>query len=93
MSTRSTIDLGGGVTVETFVEKWIGRAYIGYSRGVSAGFSDVKALRRFLGLPAKSPSRERLDDWLAGLDPVSDQEAPAGDLQASGFGPETEVRP
>ena len=78
MSRRETIDLGGGVTVESFVEKWNGRAYVGYSRGVSAGFNDVRALRRFLGLPAKSPSRERLDEWLAGLDPV---------------GPEAEVQP
>ena len=74
MSRRSRIDLGGGVTVESFVEQWIGRAFIAYSRGVSAGFSEIRALRRFLGLPAKSPSRERLDDWLAGLDPVADQE-------------------
>jgi hypothetical protein len=85
------LDLGGDMTVELYVEKWNGRVFIGYRKGISQMFADAKALRRFLQLPVKTPSRERLDAWLEGLDPVVDHETPVGDPQdpaATGFGPE-----
>ena len=90
MSLRSFLDLGGNMTVETFVEKWGGRVYIGYTGGVSAFFDNPKALRKFLRLPVKTPSRERLDEWLKQFDAVA---APAPrvdeqELAATGFGPE-----
>ena len=91
MSLRSFLSLGGNMTVESFVEKWNGRVYIGYTNGTSAFFDSPKALRRFLGLPIKSPSRERLDEWLKQFDAVVDHGTAVGDpqeLAATGFGPE-----
>jgi hypothetical protein len=89
MSLRSFLDLGGAMTVETFVEKWGSRVYIGYTGGVSAFFDSPKNLRKFLRLPIKSPSRERLDEWLAGLEqPAATEESSSAELAATGFGPE-----
>lgn len=91
MSIRSFLDLGGAMTVETFVEKWGSRVFIGYTGGVSAFFDNPKALRKFLRLPVKTPSRERLDEWLKQFDAVVDHETTVGDpqeLAATGFGPE-----
>ena len=87
MSGRSSLDLGGGMTVETYVEKWNGRVYIGYANGVSAMFAGPKELRRFLKLPAKIPSRERLDAWLDGLDPNYLEIPDSSQLQPAGLGP------
>ena len=88
MSLRSFLDLGGSMTVESFVEKWNGRVFIGYSGGASAFFDSPKALRKFLNLPIKSPSRERLDQWLAGLEPNHPEIPDSSQLAATGFGPE-----
>ena len=91
MSLRSFLNLGGNMTVESFVEKWNGRVFIGYTDGVSAFFDSSKALRKFLRLPVKTPSRERLDEGLKQFDAVVDHETTIGDpqeLAATGFGPE-----
>ena len=76
------------MTVEVYVEKWNGRVYIAYANGVSAMFAGPKELRRFLKLPVKTPSRERLDAWLEGLDPNHPGTPDSSDLPATGFGPE-----
>ena len=89
MSLRSFLNLGGAMTVESFVEKWGSRVYIGFANGTSAFFDSPKALRKFLKLPIKSPSRERLDEWLKQFDAVAP--APQVDereLATTGFGPE-----
>jgi len=89
MTLRSFLDLGGNMTVESFVEKWGGRVFIGYTGGVSAFFDSPKNLRKFLRLPIKSPSREQLDAWLAGLEqPAATEESSSAELTATGFGPE-----
>jgi hypothetical protein len=89
MSLRSFLNLGGAMTVESFVEKWNGRVYIGYTNGTSAFFDSPKALRKFLKLPIKSPSRERLDEWLKQFNtPPQVPQADEQDLSATGFGPE-----
>ena len=55
-------------------------------------FADQKSLRGFLKLPVKTPSRERLDAWLAQLDPKKQEgevaSMDATELQITGFGPE-----
>lgn len=86
---RSFLDLGG-MTVETYTERWGGRVFVGYRKGASQMFGDAKALRRFLQLPVKTPSRERLDAWLEGLEPTDrgDPATDRGELVATGFGPE-----
>jgi hypothetical protein len=87
---RHRLDLGSGMSVESYRD-WNGRVYIASTGRASMMFNDLKLLRRFLGLPAKTASREKLDAWLAGLDPVVDHETPVGDpqdLATTGFGPE-----
>jgi hypothetical protein len=79
-----------------------GRYWIAYSSGASVFLREAADLRRFLKLAKGSkglPMRERLDEWLAGLaaadaeretrlrDPQEDLSI-AGELQATGFGPE-----
>jgi hypothetical protein len=97
MSLRSYLDLKSGMTVETFTEKWGKRVYIGHSKGVSAFFDSPQALRKFLKLPVKTPSRDRLDAWLAELETMDrgglsadrgELSADRGELAATGFGPE-----
>jgi hypothetical protein len=88
MSLRSFLDLSG-MTVETYAERWGGRVFIGYRKGVSQMFGDAKALRRFLQLPVKTPSRERLDEWLAELEqPATVKDSLIIELADTGFGPE-----
>jgi hypothetical protein len=89
MSLRSYLDLKSGMTVESFIEKWNGRVYIGHAKGVSAFFANPQDLRRFLKIPAKTPSREKLDAWLASLDPIEPAAEPdPSQLRDTGFGPE-----
>lgn len=87
---RPRLDLGSGMSVESYRD-WNGRVFIGCRRGVSQLFSDAKTLRKFLGLPVKTPSREQLDEWLKQFDAVVDHGTAVGDpqdLAATGFGPE-----
>lgn len=66
---RECIHLPGGMTVETGTD-WNGRFYIGYSKGASVFVRCQKQLKQFLKLPAKTPSRDSLDGWLASLPAV-----------------------
>jgi hypothetical protein len=70
---RDRLDLGNGMSVETYRD-WNGRHFIACAHGTSAGFDDVRLMRRFLQLSAKTPSRERLDAWLVGLEPAASTE-------------------
>jgi hypothetical protein len=76
-----------------------GRYWIAYSSGASVFLREAADLRRFLKISKGLPMRDRLDEWLAGLaaadaeretrlrDPQEDLSV-AGELQATGFGPE-----
>jgi hypothetical protein len=87
MSLRSYLDLKSGMTVETFVEKWGKRVYIGHAKGVSAFFDSPHALRKFLKLPVKTPSREKLDAWLAEFDvPLQVVSAPSQEAELAATG-------
>lgn len=83
-------------SVETYVD-WSGRAFIAYSSGASVLIRDVKALRKFLGLAPKTPSREALDSWLVSLAAIDDERQNRKKLEQTGltkevlqtgFGPE-----
>jgi hypothetical protein len=83
-------------SVETYVD-FDGRVFIAYSSGVSVLIRDKKELRKFLGLPLKTPSRESLDSWLVSLDAIDDErqnrkQQPSTGLSeealTTGFGPE-----
>jgi hypothetical protein len=71
------LSLGGGMAVESFVENWGSRVFIGCRGGTSMMFSDPKDLCRFLKLPPKTPSREKFDEWLATLEPTNTPAAPS----------------
>ena len=94
MAKREQFHLPGGLPIETGVD-WNGRWWVGYRKGSSRGFNCPKELRKWLGLPLKTPSREAFDAWIAKLEeadrvkakPVSltqDQEL----LKETGWGPE-----
>ena len=83
-------------SVETYVD-YDGRVFIAYSSGASVMLRDKKELRKFLGLPLKTISRESLDSWLVSLDAIDDErqnrkQQPSTGLSkealTTGFGPE-----
>ena len=74
---RQRLHLGREMTVET-ARDLTGRFFIAYKKGTSMFFRDPKALRKFLGLPTKTESRESFDSWLSSLKGMDqDNEAPA----------------
>ena len=83
-------------SVETYVD-FDGRVFIAYSSGASIIVRDVKALRKFLGLALKTPSREALESWLVSLAAIDDerqtrktqqQTGLSKEVLETGFGPE-----
>ena len=66
MARREQFYLPGGAPIETGVDSGQ-RWFVGYRRGSSMGFTCPTALRKWLGLPLKTPSREAFDAWIATL--------------------------
>lgn len=69
---RERLHLGPATTVETGKD-WNGRFYIAYTKGGSVFMRCPVEVRRWLKLPAKIPSREAFDSWIASLE-AADQE-------------------
>lgn len=69
---RERLHLGPGTTVETGRD-WNGRFFIAYTKGASVFLRCPIEVRRWLKLPAKIPSREAFDSWIASLE-AGDQE-------------------
>ena len=97
MAKRQHLKLGNSMSVDAIPDQWNGMYYVGYRSGCSMLFRDPKALRAFLRLPKGLPTRQLLDDWLAGLqgEPVatpepSQEKTPnlSPELLATGWGPE-----
>jgi len=95
MARREQFRLPGGTPIETCVD-WNGRWFVGYRRGSSMGFTCPVALRKWLGLPLKTPSREAFDAWIATLEEADAVKAkpPSVEqdqqlLKETGWGPET----
>jgi hypothetical protein len=88
MARREQFRLPGGLPIETGVD-WNGRWFVGYRKGSSMGFTCPVALRKWLGLPLKTPSREAFDAWIATLE-ESDTAKGQGNLKADliSWGPE-----
>jgi hypothetical protein len=88
MARREQFRLPGGTPIETGID-WNGRWFVGYRRGSSMGFTCPTTLRKWLGLPLKTPSREAFDAWIATLQ-ESDAAKAEGNLKAnlSSWGPE-----
>jgi len=88
MARREQFRLPGGTPIETGID-WNGRWFVGYRKGSSMGFTCPVALRKWLGLPLKTPSREVFDAWVATLQEADAAKA-EGNLKAnlSSWGPE-----
>jgi hypothetical protein len=88
MARREQFRLPGGTPIETGVD-WNGRWFVGYRKGSSMGFTCPVALRKWLGLPLKTPSREAFDAWIASLE-EADTAKEQGNLKPglTSWGPE-----
>ena len=88
MARREQFRLPGGTPIETGVDNGQ-RWFVGYRKGSSMGFTCPTALRKWLGLPLKTPSREAFDAWIATLE-EADAAKDQGSLKASitSWGPE-----
>ena len=64
---RQRLHLSAHTNIETGVD-WNGRYYIAYTQGASVFFRCSKEVRKWLKLPAKIPSRESYDSWIASLE-------------------------
>lgn len=94
---RERLHLSTSTTVETGVD-WNGRYYIAYTKGASVFMRCPKEVRKWLKLPAKIPSREAYDSWIASLEAAdtarskkgskAQEEGLSEELLATGFGPE-----
>jgi hypothetical protein len=69
---RERLHLSVYTSIETGVD-WNGRYYIAYANGASVFLRCPKEVRKWLKLPAKIPSREAYDSWIASLE-AADQE-------------------
>lgn len=93
---RERLHLSVHTNIETGVD-WNGRYYIAYTNGASVFLRCPKEVRKWLKLPAKIPSREAYDSWIASLEAADaarskrkddKQEGLSEELLATGFGPE-----
>jgi hypothetical protein len=71
---RERLHLGQGTTIETGRD-WNGRFFIAYTKGASVFLRCPIETRRWLKLPAKIPSREAFDSWIASLEAADRQQA------------------
>lgn len=71
---RERLHLSVGTTVETGKD-WNGRFFIAYTKNASVFLRCPTEVRRWLKLPAKIPSRESFDSWIASLE-AADKEQP-----------------
>lgn len=94
---RERLHLSVHTSIETGVD-WNGRYYIAYANGASVFMRCSKEVRKWLKLPAKIPSREAYDSWIASLQAADAERAKRNskgkeeglseELLATGFGPE-----
>lgn len=63
---RETLHLPKGMSVETGRDS-NGRYFVAYARNASVFLRSAQEVRRFLKLPASTPSRASLDSWFESL--------------------------
>ena len=95
MSRIQRFHVPGALFIERQVDRWNGESFTAWIPHTSRGFTDRKALLRFIAWPVKTPTGDALREWLKGF---VDHETPAHDLQtasplsdellATGWGPE-----
>jgi hypothetical protein len=83
-----------GLRIQRQVDKWNGPMYLAWKPNVSMCFRDRKALLKFCNWPPKTPTGDRLREWLNSFDETTDTSVPTADtslsseLLTTGFGPE-----
>lgn len=73
------LDLGSGMLIEA-QRDWNGLYFTAMRKGSAQWFRDSVAMRKWLGLPLKTPGRERFDEWLASLDGKAAEPPAAGGM-------------
>lgn len=71
-------------------DRWNGASFIAWKPHVSRCFKDRRSLLRFIAWPAKTPTGDRIREWLDSFDqaPEPAPQDTTAELLATGFGPE-----
>ena len=82
-----------GLLVTRQWDRWNGPLFIAWKPSVSMAFRERKALLKFVAWPAKTPTGDRLREWLANFEKQAAEAAVASlelspEVLATGFGPE-----
>lgn len=85
-----------GLYIQRRWDRWNGADFVAWKPHVSQGFSDRRSLLKFVAWPAKTPTGDRIREW---LDSFVDHDLPSHDPQpglsaellATGFGPEAHL--
>jgi hypothetical protein len=82
-----------GLLVTRQWDRWNGPLFIAWKPSVSMAFRERKALLKFVAWPAKTPTGDRLREWLASFEQQPAEPAPTAselsqEVLATGFGPE-----
>jgi hypothetical protein len=79
-----------GCYIERQWDRWNGASFIAWKPHVSMICRDRKALLRFISWPAKTPTGDRIREWLDSFDQAPEPELrdTSAEIQATGFGPE-----
>jgi hypothetical protein len=79
-----------GLYIERQWDRWNGATFIAWKPHVSQGFADRKALLKFVAWPPKTPTGDRIREWLDGFEQAPEPAPPdtSDEIQATGFGPE-----
>lgn len=84
-----------GLSIERQWDRWNGALFIAWKPHVSMCFRDRKQLLKFIAWPTKTPTGDRIREWLDSFEkeqPPVDDTQPKPELSdehlATGFGPE-----
>lgn len=83
-----------GLKVTRTFDPWNGAYYICWKPDVSMWFQDRKAMLKFIAWPPKTPTGDRLREWLKSFEsdaPTKEAaklEVLSAEVKATGFGPE-----
>lgn len=79
-----------GLRVIRQYDRWNGALYLAWKPHVSMAFRDSKELLKFCSWPSKTPTGDRLREWLKSFDDTDQakQLPDRKELLATGFGPE-----
>jgi hypothetical protein len=83
-----------GLYIERQEDRWNGASFIAWKPHVSQGFTDRRALLRFIAWPVKTPTGDRIREWLNSFEKVAEllpepaKPELSPEVLATGFGPE-----